>query len=98
MRVIEAQACRPRREPDAPLAIRRNVRRAFFRSAVDIGAHDLAMPMQLLGNIAVVVDVDGDLLAFFEAQQRPGKLAVVSSRGDDVARRYLDRVVAMRIV
>ena len=86
-----------RRKPDAPLAVRRNKRRAFFGGAIHIGGHDLAVPMQLLGNIGIVENVDGDLLAFFESQQRPGKLAVVGSR-EMIGPAISTGVVAMRIV
>ena len=52
--------------------------------------NELAVPVELLGRVGVVVDVDGDGLAFFEAQQRPGELAVVGGGGDDAVGREFD--------
>jgi hypothetical protein len=36
-------------------------------AAIDIGRQKLPMPVQLLGRIRLVVNVDRDWLAFFEA-------------------------------
>ena len=56
----------------------RNEGSALFGGAVDIGRDELAVPMELLGSVGFVVNVDGDGLSFFEAKQRAGKLSVVS--------------------
>ena len=71
--------------------MRRNERRAFFRGAIDIGGNKLPMPMQLLGRVGLVVNVDSDWFTFLEAEQRPRELAVVSSRGNDAFRRQFHR-------
>ena len=41
------------------------------------------MPVGLLGDVGFVVDVDGDALALFEANEWAGELAVVGGGGDD---------------
>ncbi len=43
----------------------------------------LAMPVHLLGGIGFVAEIDGDLLAFFQAKQRSGKLPVVGGDRED---------------
>lgn len=48
------------------------------------------MPVQLFRSVGVVEDVDGGLLAFFEAQKRARKLAVVGDGGKDVLGRKFD--------
>ncbi len=68
-------------ERNSARAVGRNEGSALFGGAVDVGRDELAVPVELLGNVGVVVDVDGDGLSFFEAKQRAGKLAVVSSEG-----------------
>ena len=78
VRVIEAKARRLRHKGDATLAVRRDERRALFGGAIHIDRDELSVPVQLLGRVGVVEDVDGDGLTFFEAQQRSGELAVVS--------------------
>ena len=72
--------------------MRRNERRAFFRGAIDIGGKKLPVPMQLLGRVGLIVNVDRDRLAFFEAEQRPRELTVVGSRGDDAIRGQFHRL------
>jgi hypothetical protein len=37
------------------------------------------MPVQLLGRVRLIVNVDDDLFAFFEAEQWSGELTVVGS-------------------
>jgi hypothetical protein len=64
----------------------------FFRGAIDISREKLPMPMQLLGRIRLVVDVDRDLFAFFETEQWPRELTVVGSRGNDAIRGQFDRL------
>ena len=41
------------------------------------------MPVELFGSIRVVEEIDGDGLAFFEAQERSGKLAVIGRDAND---------------
>ena len=65
--------------------------RAFFRRSVHIRRHKLTVPMQLLRPVRVVVDVYNNLLSFFEAKQRSGKLTVVCGRGDDAIGSEFDR-------
>jgi len=62
---------------------------AFLRRAIDVARDDLAVPVNELGHIGVVVDIDDRALAFLEPQQRARKLAVVERRRDDVIRRQL---------
>src|SRR3984893_12178364 len=76
---------------DSPHAVRGNEGRALFGGAVHIDGHFLPVPMQLLGRIGIVVDVHCGLLAFFETQQWPRKLTVISSERDDPLRSNLDR-------
>ena len=78
VRVVEAEARGLRHKRDATLAVRRNERRAFFGGAIHVDWHELSVPVQLLGRVGVVEDVDGDALSFLEAKQRSGELAVVS--------------------
>src|SRR3974377_215529 len=47
--------------------------------------------MDQLRRVGVIVDIDEDLLAFFEAQQRAWELAVVKRRRDNMFRRQLDQ-------
>ena len=63
--------------------MRRNERSAFLCRAIHICGYRLPVPVQLLGSVGLVVDVDGDRLPLFEAEQRAGKLAVVSRHGND---------------
>ncbi len=90
VRVIEAQAGWSGYEGDAAAPVWRHEGRALFRGAIDIGRDGLAVPMDLLRPVGVIVDVDGDALAFFEAQQRAGELTVVVGDGDDAIGRELD--------
>ena len=48
------------------------------------------MPVQLLGRIGVVVDIDDGLAAFAQPKKRARKLIVVERRGDDPIGRELD--------
>src|SRR5579863_9799109 len=57
VRVIETKAGRFGRERDPLLTTCRNERRAFFRRSIHICRNDLAMPVQLLGDISFVMDV-----------------------------------------
>src|SRR3954453_3921102 len=89
MGVIEAEACGARRERDAARPPRRDERRPLLRSPVDIHGYGLPMPMQLLWRVRLVVNVHDNSLAFCEAQQWTGKLAVIRGGGDDVVWREL---------
>ncbi len=94
VRVIESQSPRPGREGDAAHAMRRNKGGSFFRCAVHIDRYVLAVPVQLFGNVGVVMDIDNDLLAFPEAQQRPGKLSVIRRGRNDAVRCQFHEPVA----
>lgn len=48
------------------------------------------MPMNELRSVGVVVNIDGDTLAFLETQQRTWKLPVVEGSRDNVLGRQLD--------
>src|SRR6516225_9995361 len=91
MCVVEAKAGRLRREGDAPHAVRRHIRGAFFGCAVDVGWDDLAVPVHELGRIRVVEYVDRDRVPFFETQQRAGELAIIERRRNDVVGRELNK-------
>jgi hypothetical protein len=54
----------------------------------------MAMPVQLLGRIGVVVDIDNDPLTFLEAQQGAGKLPVIGGGRNDAIRRQFDQPIA----
>ena len=90
VRVIEAESGRPRSEDDATMAVRGNIGRAFFGGAVDVNRNLLAVPVELLGSVGVVADVDGGLLAFPEAEERAGELAVVRYGGNDAFAGYFE--------
>ena len=62
------------------MAVRRDERRALFGGAVDVGRHGLTVPVQLLGRVGVVVDVDDDRAALTQPQERARKLPVVERR------------------
>src|SRR5579859_1311580 len=78
VRVIETKARRSWHKYNSTFAARGNKRCALFRRSVNVNRNHLAMPMQLLRDIGFVVNIYGYLLSFFQAQQRPGKLSVVS--------------------
>jgi hypothetical protein len=86
MSVIEAIPGRLWYQRDAAASMRRNVRRAFFRCAIDIGGKKLAMPMELLGRVRLIVNVDRDRFAFLESEQGARELTVVGCGGDDAIR------------
>ena len=50
------------------ISVRRDERRPFFGSAIHIRRKELAVPMELLGSVRVVVDLDRNRLTFFETQ------------------------------
>lgn len=81
--VIEAEARGLGNERNSPDAVGRDEWRSFFGGAIDVGRNELTVPVQLLGRVGVVVDIDGDLLTFFQAEEGAGKLPVVGGDGDD---------------
>ena len=91
MRVVEAEARRLWHEGDPLAAVRRHERRAFLGRAVHVARDHLPVPVDQFRRVGVVVDIDHDALAFLEAQQRSGKLAVIERRRDDVVGRKLDQ-------
>ena len=94
MRVVETQPRRPGHEVDPAHAAGRNVRGAFFCSAIHRGGQELAVPVQLLRRVGVVVDVHHHRPALFQPQQWPGKLAVVGAGRNDVVGRQLHQAAA----
>ena len=81
--VVPARAEGRGGEAVAALAVGRNDGRAFFVDAVDFGGDGEAVPVDELGGVGVVDDVDGDGLAFLHAQDRAGRGAVVADGGED---------------
>lgn len=61
---------------------------AFY---LDRGGDHLAVPVEQFRSVGLVVDVDGDGLTLFEAQERAGELAVVGGEGEDAVGGDLDR-------
>ena len=57
-------------------------RRPFFHRAVHFRRHVETVPTHQLGNVAVVTNSDGDLLAFCDAQQGSGGTAVIADSLD----------------
>jgi hypothetical protein len=94
MRVVEAQARGPGREGLAAHAVRRDVGRALLGGAVDDVGQELAVPVQLLGRVRVVVDVDDALPAFLEAHQRSGEAAIIGGRREEEFRCVFDQAGA----
>ena len=80
--VIPAGSARLRRERILARTSRRHHRRPFFHRAVHFRRHVETVPMHQLGNVAVVTNSDGDLLAFFDAQQGSGGTAVIADSLD----------------
>ena len=67
-----------------------NGRRVLFFGAVDFGGDEEAVPVDELGRVGVVDDVDGDGLALLHAENRAGRCAVVADGGEDAVRREFD--------
>jgi hypothetical protein len=86
--MIKSQAGRFRDKDFASHPVRGYIRGAFFGSAVYIDRDELPVPMQLLGSVGVVVDVDDGALALFEAKKRARELPVIGGGGNDVLRSY----------
>ena len=63
--------------------MRRDEWGALLGCSIDSGRNKLPVPVQLFGSVSFVMNVYCDLLPFFEAEQRPGKLAVVGGDGKD---------------
>ncbi len=61
-----------------------------FFDAVDFGGDEQAVPVDELGGVGVVDDVDGDGLAFLHAQDGAGGCAVVADGGEDAVGGELD--------
>jgi hypothetical protein len=104
MGVIEAKAGRSGHKGQTARSPGGNEGRAFFRSAVNVGWQELAVPMKLFRRVGIVVYVDDDPLALGETQQGTGELAVVDARGDghilaklDDANADVDRVVGLPV-
>jgi hypothetical protein len=87
--VIPARACRLGREFHTKVAVRRHKRAAFFLGTVSLDRNEHAVPVDELRRVGVVEDVDGDRLALFHTQQRPGNLAVIADGLDGLAWRDL---------
>jgi len=85
--VVESETRRLRYEGNATHAVPRNVWRALLGGAVNINGNELAVPVQLLRRVGVVVDIDYDLFAFGEADERTWKLSVVERGRNDTLRR-----------
>src|SRR6266480_5425855 len=83
MGVIPAGSAGLRGERILTRTSRGHHRRPFFHRAVDFRRHVEAVPMHELGNVAVVVYVHDDSLAFLHAQQRSRCAAVVAGRLED---------------
>ncbi len=88
--VIEAKSRRVGNKRNAAAAMGSDEGRAFFRGSIHIGGNELPVPVQLFRPVGLVVNVDSHWLAFFQAQQRARKLAVVGGRGDDAIRSELN--------
>ncbi len=63
---------------------------AFFFDAVDVGGDEHAVPVDELGGVGVVDDVDGDGLALLHAEDGAGGCAVVADGGEDAVGGELD--------
>lgn len=103
MSMIEGKAARPWRECLAQRCAQCHDARALLFGVVNIGRNLLPVPVEQLGMVGLVDDIDGDGLALFEPQQRSGKLAVVESCRNNLLRpklgqpvRDLDRVIGVR--
>jgi hypothetical protein len=62
----------------------------FFCRTVCIRRNSLTMPVKLLWDVGFVAYIDRDTLAFFEAEERTRKLAVVGSYRHDMLRSQFD--------
>jgi hypothetical protein len=89
VRVIKAESGRSGSERDAAHPVRWNEGRSHLRSTVHITRYHLFMPMQLFWRVCVVVNSNRDLSAFFEPEQRSGKLSVIGRDGHNAIRRDL---------
>ena len=81
--VIEAETRGIGSEVEAAQAVGGDVGSAFFGGAVHVDRNELAVPVELLGRVGVVEDVDGDRLALLEAEEGAGELAVIGDSRDD---------------
>src|ERR1039457_3031742 len=71
--VIEAKTRRPRHKGDSAAAVRRDERCTLFGRSIDVGRNELSVPVQLLGRIRLITNIDGDSLTFFKAKQQIGR-------------------------
>ena len=90
MGVVKAIPGRFWNKRNAAASVGRNEGSAFFCRSIHIRGNKLAVPMQLFRPVRLVMNVYDHLLALFEAEERPGKLAVVGGHRDDVIRGKLD--------
>lgn len=74
--------------------MRRNIRRALFGGAIDIDGDLLPVPVKLLGNICIVVNIHRQPLAFMQSQQGSGKLPVIGGGGDKAVIAHLNQPIA----
>ena len=63
---------------------------AFFFDSVDVGGDQHAVPVDQLGGVGVVDDVDGEGPALFHPQDWPGGCSVVADGGEDAVGGELD--------
>src|SRR5712692_10976619 len=75
--VIETETGRSRSEHDTAHSVRRDEGRPFFRRAIHVRRNKLSVPVQLLRSVRVVVNVNDNLMHFFEQKQRYGEMKVV---------------------
>ena len=64
MSVVETKTRGLRHEGNAAHAVCRNVWRALLGGAINIDGNKLAVPVELLGRVGVVEDIDNDPFAF----------------------------------
>jgi len=76
VRMDEPRASRLGREAGSADVPRGNHETFLFRRSVDIGRNDQSVPMDELGRIGVIEQVDCDRDTFLQADQRTGDLAL----------------------
>ena len=76
--MVKAKARGLRHKGQSAHFVWRNEGRAFLRCAVDVARNHLTVPVDEFRRVGVVVNVDNHALAFFKAQERTRKLAVVN--------------------
>ena len=93
MTVVKAETERLRRKSNPLRAMWGNERTSFFHGAIDLGGHELTVPMQQFWRIGVVVDVDDNPLAFCQAQQRARKLSIIERGGNNLIQTKLGKSI-----